>query len=498
VLVTDSGSSTATDATYVEAAAIHAIRCLITPPAFRRSVVGVVHAGATVRVIYETALGTGAIHLSRESKAVLASTDWGQLARRRQLILSAGLLIFVMGISYVGYYIGRHRWFAEYGLGFGATLAALALVLMPLLSAVVVGHFALPICARGRRRPAIWLAVVAAGCGLVAATSVAGQPSADDAARALEAGDAPRAYLTAVAVHDLGLGPAAVAATIADDAHLQLVRKAPSVAALSTLVQGRWYGPPNQSEAREILRDRAEREGRAAFEQRGIATIDSIAAATKGAAPDTSTLLSALAASLRADACLTGRDYRCAAQQARQAEGLAPSVPEITAILARTKSTLAANHRNALDTVRKAKRLQDRRTALTGALEATKHYELLSGPAPGSASQDLTQQLAKVNSEIARTEQRERDLEEARDMRRMQSRLMAPLRCRDGSLSPSCRCGGLTCPPFPRSQNVSSGRPPRLAAGGLEGAGGAWKHTSRAAYSSGARFPSELCGRIWL
>jgi hypothetical protein len=56
----------------------------------------------------------------------------------------------------------------------------------------------------------------------------------------------------------------------------------------------------------------------------------------------------------------------------------------------------------------------------------------------------------------------------------------------------------LTCPPFPRSQNVSSGRSPRLAAGGLEGAGGAWKHTSRAAYSSGARFPSELCGRTWL
>lgn len=431
----------AADSRYIDMAARRAVRYLITRNAFARSVVGVVHLDGAVHVRYETALGAGAIHLARQSKTALPSSELRPLAVRRQLMLGMALLIFLAGVAYLAYYVSRHRWFLQYGLQATAALGALALVLMPMLTAAVIGHFALPIRARRPLQPLMWIGLAATSCGLVAAGSVAGQPSTDEAASALQRGDVARAYLTAVAVHDLGVGAPSVAATIADDAHLQIAKDERSVVRLSIRVQERWYEPTKQQEVLEMLRQRAEDEAKVAFRKRDAPTIDALAAATKPV-PETARTLTALAASLRADVCLAGRDYRCAAQQARQAAALAPADQEVAATLARTQSTLAANRSAALDAVRKAKRLQERRQAIAGALEATRQVELLASASPGPSSRELGEQLTKLNTEIARAEQREREQAEARESRRMRSRLMAPLRCRDGSLSPSCICGG--------------------------------------------------------
>jgi hypothetical protein len=357
-------------------------------------------------------------------------------------MVTAGLLLFALGMGYVGVYAGRHEWFAKYGRESVAILAVLAGGLMPLLAAAAVGHFALPITARRRRRLPIWLAVVAAGCALTAVTSAAGQPSAEDATRALQAGDVARGYLTAVAVHDLGLESATTAAKIADGAHLQLVKGASNVPSLADLVRQRWYEPQAQKEAREILRQAAEREGWSAFQRRNAGAVASLAQLVQGSVPESATLLSALAASLRADQCLSIRNYVCAAEEAKRAATLAPSVSEVSEARARTRSALDTHRRLALEAVRKAKRLQDRRDALTAAIAAAQPYELMASPAPGTGSRDLTQQLAKVNSAITQAEHRQREQEEARQRRRMEMRSMAPLRCRDGTLSPSCICGG--------------------------------------------------------
>jgi len=438
---------------YIQAASRRAIRYLLTPTAFRRSVASVLEAGGTVQVLYETALSTGAVYLSREPIAVLPSTNWRPLIRRRQLMLAAGLLLFVLGMAYAGAYAGRHEWFAKYGRTSVVVLMVLSGGLMPLLAAAVVGHFALPIGARGRHRPPIWLAVIAAGCAVTAIAAAAGQPSAEDASRALQAGDVARGYLTAVAVHDLGLRSATTAATIADDAHLQLVRSASSVASLVGLVRQRWYEPPRQKEATDILRQTAERDGWAAFHQRNAAGVASIAGSIQGLVPDSAALLSALAASLRADQCRSSHNYTCAAEEAKRAATLAPSVTEVSEAYASTRDALAAHHRAALDGVRTAKKLQDRHNALTAAIAAAKAYEVVASPAPGTASRDLTQQLANVDAAIAQgeqrqrqqaaqAEQRQRQREEARQRQRMETWSMAPLRCRDGTLSPSCICGG--------------------------------------------------------
>lgn len=324
---------------------------------------------------------------------------------------------------------------------------------MPLLVTALVGHFALPISARGRHRPLIWLAVVGAGCALTAVMSAQGQPSIEEASRALQAGDVSRGYLTAVAVHDLGLQSASTAATIADNAHLQLVKSASSVGSLAVLVRGRWYEPHRQNEAKDILRQTAEREGWAAFGQHNAAGLASLAESIQSVVPDSAGLLSALAASLRADQCRSSHNLLCAAQEAKRAATLAPSVTEVSQAYARTRDALAVQHRAALDGVRTAKKLKERHDALTTAIGVAKVYEVIASPAPGTSAGDLGEQLARVDSAIAQAdqrqrqqdalvEQRQRQREEAGRRREMQRRTMAPLRCRDGTLSPSCICGG--------------------------------------------------------
>lgn len=408
---------------------------------------------------YGTVFGIGIVEFAG-SPLRITHIDRAPLKRRSSRAFLAGLFGIVATLFAVGAYCGRHEWYSHHG----AWPAAFGLALIG-CAFVTIATFGWTRRTNARTRmstltPTLVAIAAAASSTLVLALS---RPSIATARNALTTGNLEDAALAANALRATGHRDANLDLLL-DDIHLHELREAASLESAAESAARPWNRDASRATATSWLRNEALKYARAARDRGDGPMLGRIAELISNQLPDDARTLRGDASYLVGLSCVSSDDAECAESQWKALHGLGEGEHAIA-----LRDALASLCRTRLqDSVAKAANEQDPSAAVR-TLEGAIEIIAMLGRIGVSASEDTTSRIAldldraksaalrverqeaiRIAREAAAEERRavlERKRAEAASRREEQreaqrERQYAPLRCCDGTDSPSCICGG--------------------------------------------------------
>jgi hypothetical protein len=438
------------------------------------------------RIRYATRTSQGAIEVSGNPPGVLPGSTWRPLRRRFVLALSSGFAVFMAALLVAGSYVERGAWFREHGnSGFMTLFGLIAAV----VTGLAVAEAWLPRSVRRALRLKLQSAGAAAAWLAIVMLWFVGGPSLDRARASLERGDvvdlvAARQEIEALQVlgessreldsalqslveREQRLERARVLAQ--DQSHLDAVNAAPTLEQAVASLAEDWGMDDMEQQAREAVRTRAAIEVMRRYQAANHAGLVQIATLVESLDGETAARARSLSFLVRAGACRQAEDFVCATgalddwrRQPLTEPAFASAYDELRA---GTKDDMSAWMVGAARTSRAEKHLLTRKRGIQRVLDSADRYREFTGEEPRLDIAALKKDLARAEREIVREEQRAQAeerrrlaAEERAERRRLaaeerterrraakersRQRGYAPLLCGDGTLSPSCTCGG--------------------------------------------------------
>ena len=420
------------------------------------------------RFAYATRGSTETIEVSGRPPGVIPGSNWWPLRRRFLLSLLMGTASFVLTLFIIALYQSRASWFREHGQ---ADIMAALGMLAAIGCMLAIAGLWLPRAVRSGMHVKLPLGLALVSWLATGSLWFVGGPSPAGAQAAIARDDLAAARQEVEALHILGRSSDAlreVAGTLArseaeaeaarkaalDAAHLERIEAAPDTKQAVALLAEPWMTKAPEQQARALVLDRAKRELEQRYEARDHEALHALAALVESLDAKLAQRARGLAALAKAIACRTRQVFACAVA-VHEEETLPTDEPMLASELAQvrrdTENALRqwlqqASFEHAEPTARKR--------AIEVALANVALYRTLTDePSPVSLP-SLRRKLANAERDIAREEasaaaaERRRKAAEARKARqearreRRMRRQYAPLLCNDGTLSPSCTCGG--------------------------------------------------------
>ncbi|HEX6242818.1 MAG TPA: hypothetical protein VFZ61_18020 [Polyangiales bacterium] len=415
-------------------------------------------------VVYQTALGRGRVEVSG-APASVRYAEHGPLRWRTRIAAAMALVAVMTCFWAVVQYRAQHAWFAQQP----ASSAALSL---GLLASALLGVFALgALLARPARSR--WNTALPGSAALTTAAAAAlalltTQPSMSQARDALTQGDLERASLTAEAVRTTG-APYDPRDPLFDQLRLAQLRAIGDLDGQVRFAAAAGWGDAARAQALAIVSEGVRARAAQARAARDPHALLRLAAMAARLLPDAARPLQLEALDLSLRQCLASdHDLRCAA----------PLLAELA-----TQGAQELKHQGRTDAIAKTKRLLDHQLAPArrnpreqlAALNLASLHALilreLGAPLVPSDEQHIETQRSRVQEAIEQADraeqarlgkEREREAreaqrraerearkarEQARRAERAEARMFVSrggggLLCNDGTLSPSCSCGG--------------------------------------------------------
>lgn len=410
--------------------------------AFVASVIGVEELLSGWRVHYRTASSEGYVDVSRSPLAVASTSQWAPLDRRRLLTWAVGFALLVGGLIALSAQRSPDEWYDRYSEH--GSLALTCTLALPFVAAFLVGRLSLH-----REARSLSTTTASAVClvGIMATqlfVHVIDRPSLKDAEAAIAAGDLGRAYAAANALNAMTPGSAG---SVADAAHLAMMQRAHDLPQLVALAKERWWDPQQAKTAGELVSSAAERELQRATSAADAKGMEEVLG-TAQLPPDRVQSVKCDAELIRADRAIANENYEASARHLVQAKTTCGVSDRLNQLVERTAPALEHQTRDEL----KAARALPASEGKSGALErVTARVQLLT-----QLNHRFAPTADQLHEESARASKQWRALEdkrvaaeiqrnraaEAREQARERRRALAPLRCCDGTASPSCVCGG--------------------------------------------------------
>lgn len=400
------------------------------------------------RIKYKTALSEGILTVSGQPPSLAPSSNVEPLVARRRTILGVSGLLTLSTLATTASYYSRHPWFAQYGNG------QLVLILMLLTSLCAAIACAVGLLAPQARSKRLLLFTVLISVLLSAATAAAYHrtgPTSQVAMAALQAGDRDRARITAQALYELGIDRSHGGA-ILDALHLEDFRAAKTLEEQSRQVHATWYSPENQRVAIQAMQPLILRESERLFTEKSADSFDQLTRQMADLVqPADQERLAWQSALLRADACSDERKGECVAAQLAVAQKHGAPLQVMQQLQRKASAALTRDLSRAVERSESTKSLDSRKLALQDALRLSLQLQPLSVRAPEPTAASITKQLARVDQQLIAAAQKETQRAAHETARRERQRARVDreehvesggLRCCDGSVSPSCSCGG--------------------------------------------------------
>ena len=417
---------------------------------------------------FGTLLGQGSAVVVGQNMAVLPGADFSPFTRRFWASMIGGGLLAVIALVLFLSYETRHEWFLLYGKG-SVILAA------GLLAAVsgVFAFFGLTLPPKTYSLVRTWLplgGVVAALAIAVSVSSFTG-PTAEDARAMLERGETEHAAVTADALVKLGIDRVG-GGEVLDSLHLRRVEKAGAASSIAARMDGQWYLPAFQEKATRHLEAAVVRETERLYQARDLQGLLALLHTTIGM--DEARYRRPIrrrSSLLVLDQCITARTYDCVVNQLAETSRLGVEVSKRETLRQKAIETIAANLTEIVGGTESIADLRSQKIAVVKAIRLSKLHTSISGEDTEPPLAQLESRLAAMERQIEvedrrlaverervrRREERERQRQEQRrqEQQRQERRRLerasrrrrrggggGRLRCRDGTLSPSCMCGG--------------------------------------------------------
>jgi hypothetical protein len=417
---------------------------------------------STTRFTYSTRLATGTAELAGHSARFIEGRELAPLRTRAMLGLGAGAVTFISGLLVRRSYMSRSDWFSDHG--YGDQLLALT-VLGATAAALLTLGLCLPKRARSRTR---WLAPI-----LVMLASLLGVPLIWNAAlpqaavaeQALADGELQLAERELDGLADLGLESTdaqRLREHLADERgrrddvnRLLTVRQAPSLSESAIVLRSGWHESAKRQDALALHAERARDAIEEAWRTANRAALLNIAGALDGLDDDLAARARALASLADIAASLQRSDLTSAA-----ANWVAQAPPQATAeyvelerrfVLALESALPSALARGQEPTMS----LEQRIEALGEVQDLLRTYQSVRGAEfDGIHANEIVrdkqrlerqfdkQREAEARRQAAAERKQQREAEAAQRAAERRSRAYRSLRCRDGTLSPTCTCGG--------------------------------------------------------
>lgn len=417
---------------------------------------------STTRFTYSTSLATGTAELAGHSARFIEGRELAPLRTRAMLGLGVGAVMLIAGLLVRGSYMSRSSWFSDHG--YGDQLLVLS-VLGALATALLILGLCLPRRARSRIRwlvPATMLVASVLGVPLIWNAAL---PQASVAERALGDGQLQLAEIELDGLADLGLESedeqrlreqlADEHGRRADGDRLLTVRQARSLSESATALRSSWHEAAKRQEAVALHIERSSDAMAEAWRSADEATLLHVAHALDGLDDDLAARARALASLADIAASLERSDFEHAA-----AKWVVQAPPQVTAehaelghnfVLA-LESALASALARGRDT---SASLEQRIEALALVQDLLRTYQVVQGAVFDGIDatkierdkRRLERQLDEQRAAAARKQavaERKQRRQQAAAQRAAErrSRSYRSLRCRDGTYSPSCTCGG--------------------------------------------------------
>lgn len=388
------------------------------------------------------------------------SDNWSPLRRRLWLAFVASLIGVVFLMVTPALYRARHDWYGIHGqVGLVTAMSLGASLLFPLAA------LGLGLLRRARSFLNTWSPIALLGAISLAVLMlfIFDRPSAAGAQGFLDAGLSHRAKDEALALIELGVD-SGVGQRIFDDAHLQLVSNASTLAEVEREISGNWFSPSAHARADELWRADVMTEIGAAEQRADAQYLRYLHRYDDLIGPNEARALDRRIALVDLDSCLTVGALACVEDKLAVAERLGVSESrlekqreqsadlaqaQLTALTQRRPSphfttALVSHLESELMVARSHERLagdlaQPSTTEIGTLLEATRRRSA------AEASRAAVE--AARAAEQARRERERADAvvrrEQAAHQRALEQRRRAnvPLCCCDGSFSPTCRRG---------------------------------------------------------
>lgn len=367
-----------------------------------------------------------------------AGSRWPFLRRALYLAASA-VLGFVVGLVVAAWYAGRHPYFAT------SPTAGLLWLLVPALG-LAGAVAALPLLGRrpeAPRRIALFTLPLLVLIGAGASSALRHEPSLAHARERAARGDVESALLEAAALADLTGDQAAAA--FHDQLQLDRVLEATEPA-------GAWKAA-GQPFYDDTARGRAERQALVVT----VARVQSLQRDTEYAESDTVLALIPgepreypgvrrlrLASHLARGRTCAERRAPCARDQVRAARREGFTVEQLEPIHRAAVAAVGPELTDGWRTIRSGRPLEERLAACQTFRTPFTFLDSLETP-PGLepvSRRDVAARCQDLERERSAREERARQREIAQREAARRAWARAPLRCRDGTLSPSCVCGG--------------------------------------------------------
>ncbi|MCC7542409.1 MAG: hypothetical protein IT379_39690 [Deltaproteobacteria bacterium] len=439
-------------------------------------------AASSYRIVYRAAFRTGHVIVEeRPWRAVQG--DQSPLLRRR----AAGRLAFggaaLIALLVVTTFYFRDSWYVLFGFG------------SPLCVASIAFAFAARSAARGLTLHSrawsvtrTWIPTIATFLLPVAMAFAFAlpRPSVATAEAALAAGDLERAAIEARALAETDTDPVA-ADRLFDEVHLRRVRGGWSIADIAASVRQPWRAARYRAAAVRHLRETSTASAETYAQARDPRALVEIANQIRDVLPDVAADTHRRAVAIAAHLCAERRSFACAEDNVGQLAQLGGPPDEVLAVRERVGQVMHATLE--AEQIGRGASPSVRVQSLQRALDTAQRYTRVTGRPSSPTVAEIEHDLGAARTAAAAEERRvaaERARQDARDARRdaearraearsaprrqapveaqqderatlrretraaarqesqrsRSSRADAPLLCRDGTLSPTCTCGG--------------------------------------------------------
>lgn len=420
-------------------------------------------------LMYTTRTSTGVVHVAGNPPGILAGSDWWPLRRRLGLAIAAGLVMFFAAALLLGAYQARADWFRDHGNGGPMSLLG---VLAAIVTSALVARAWLPQPLRGSKRIKVYGAAIAAAWLGMLALWLTGGPTLESIQASLARDDLQAARREADALQAIHASPAGLEDTLRllaeredqaerarrgaeDEQHLAQVTGAPTLAGAVESLRVQWWSEDVAREARAAVLARARAEVEQHDQAGDSAALTEVAGLLAPIDPELATGAQVRSALARAGDCLAQKDFACAIGELdawkQQLDGDPATAAAHQALRDRCRTEL---RRWLTGASFEHTDLAERKLAIERAIVHAQLYDSAFGKPSPVPVQRLRAQLARTEKQIenarrraARLEQRRQAAAEREARRRAAAqerrwRGSGGLRCNDGTLSPTCTCGG--------------------------------------------------------
>lgn len=401
------------------------------------------------RIEYGTALGRGCVEVAGRNAWVSPSSDWRPLRRRRTLVATVGATATLGALVLPCIYASRHAWYAMHGHPGRVLLLAFATAACAAIATLGV---TLHRRARALLRSWVPLGLMAGMCIGSAIAFAADRPSLAAAQRFFDAGAIERAEFEASALDALGMEREG-ARQVLDRVHLHRVEHAPSIEEMDRVARSPWFDAAFEAQARQALRTTILAAIPVRATVNDLEGLRRLRAYAELIGPAAARDLEQRVVVGEAEACLAAADFACVESKLEPANRLGVDEAKLASLRRRAADGLRTQidqleHAAAPPTAQLEVQQLEREAALA------RQYERLSGGSASVTVSQLEHRLAqarhRVEAEARRAEaervraerQAAREAARREEEERRRDRRWAPLRCCDGTLSPSCTCGG--------------------------------------------------------